>query len=80
LQLGVLLPQLNERQQRLALASEARLLVHGGVRAVAHAASLFPGCLKVRGDGSWRRADPGRHPVALRTSELFILAVQAARR
>ena len=27
----VLLPHLNERQQRLALATEARLLGHGGV-------------------------------------------------
>src|SRR4051794_739557 len=33
----VLLPHLNERQQRLALATEARLLGHGGVRAVAEA-------------------------------------------
>ena len=32
---AVLLPHLNERQQRLALAVEARLLGHGGVRAVA---------------------------------------------
>ncbi|MBO0875943.1 MAG: ISAzo13 family transposase [Pseudonocardia sp.] len=31
----VLLPHLNERQRRLALAAEARLLGHGGVRAVA---------------------------------------------
>jgi hypothetical protein len=31
----VLLPHLNERQQRLALATEARLLGHGGVRLVA---------------------------------------------
>src|SRR5688572_27411968 len=31
----VLLPHLNERQQRLALATEARLLGHGGIRAVA---------------------------------------------
>src|SRR3954469_22189472 len=33
----VLLPHLNERQQRLALATEARLLGHGGVAAVAEA-------------------------------------------
>src|SRR4051812_26334414 len=33
----VLLPHLNERQQRLALATEARLLGHGGVRAGAEA-------------------------------------------
>ena len=36
----VLLPHLNERQQRLALAAEARLLGHGGVRAVADAAGV----------------------------------------
>jgi transposase len=32
---GVLLPHLNERQRRLAMATEARLLGRGGVRAVA---------------------------------------------
>jgi transposase len=37
---AVLLPHLNERQQRLALATEARLLGHGGVRAVAEAAGV----------------------------------------
>jgi Rhodopirellula transposase DDE domain len=36
----VLLPHLNERQQRLALAVEARLLGHGGVRAVVQAAGV----------------------------------------
>ena len=36
----VLLPHLNERQQRLALAVEARLLGHGGVRAVAQVARV----------------------------------------
>ncbi len=36
----VLLPHLNERQQRLALGTEARLLGHGGVRAVAEAAGV----------------------------------------
>src|SRR5919107_4923108 len=36
----VLLPHLNERQQRLALATEARLLGHGGVRAVAEATGV----------------------------------------
>jgi Rhodopirellula transposase DDE domain len=35
-----LLPHLNERQQRLALAVEARLLGHGGVRAVARVAGV----------------------------------------
>ena len=36
----VLLPHLNERQRRLLLATEARLLGHGGVRAVARAAGV----------------------------------------
>ena len=36
----VLFPHLNERQQRLALGQEARLLGHGGVRAVARAAGV----------------------------------------
>jgi hypothetical protein len=37
---AVLLPHLNERQRRLAVATEARLLGHGGVRAVAQAAGM----------------------------------------
>ena len=37
---GVLLPYLDERQKRLALGTEARLIGHGGVRAVALAASV----------------------------------------
>jgi transposase len=36
----VLLPHLNERQRRLVLAQEARLLGHGGVRAVARVAGV----------------------------------------
>jgi len=36
----VLLPQLNERQQRLALATEARLLGHGAICAVAEATGV----------------------------------------
>jgi len=40
LRFGVLLPHLNERQRRLALATEARLLGHGGVRAVARSAGV----------------------------------------
>ena len=40
-----LLPHLNERQQRLALGTEARLLGQGSVRAVAAAAgSVRPRC------------------------------------
>jgi transposase len=37
---AVLLPHLNERQRRLAVAAEARLLGHGGVRAVARVAGM----------------------------------------
>ena len=36
----MLLPHLNERQRRLLLATEARLLGHGGVRAVAEVAGV----------------------------------------
>ena len=38
--IGLLLPHLNERQRRLLLAVEARLLGHGGVRAVAQVARV----------------------------------------
>nr|WP_309074953.1 hypothetical protein [Streptomyces sp. NWU339] len=37
---AVLLPHLNERQRRLAVAAEARLLGHGGVRAAARTATV----------------------------------------
>jgi hypothetical protein len=37
---AVLLPHLDERQRRLLMAAEARVLGHGGVRAVAQAASV----------------------------------------
>src|SRR5215472_1868451 len=40
LRLEVLSPHLNERQRRLLLGVEARLLGHGGVRAVAQAAGV----------------------------------------
>ena len=40
LRFEVLLPHLNERQRRLLLAAEARLLGHGGVRAVAQVAGV----------------------------------------
>jgi len=40
LRFGVLMPHLNERQRRLLLATEARLLGHGGVRAVARVAGV----------------------------------------
>jgi len=37
---AVLLPHLNERQRRLAVAAEARLVGHGGVRAAARVAGM----------------------------------------
>src|SRR4051794_24300088 len=40
LRFEALFPHLNERQRRLALAAEARLLGHGGVRAVAEVAGV----------------------------------------
>jgi Rhodopirellula transposase DDE domain len=40
LKFAVVLPHLNERQRRLLLAAEARLLGHGGVRAVARVAGV----------------------------------------
>ncbi|MGW3045823.1 ISAzo13 family transposase, partial [Kitasatospora sp. NPDC001159] len=36
----VLFPHLDERQRRLLMAAEARLLGHGGIRAVARAAGV----------------------------------------
>ena len=35
-----LLPHLDERQRRLALGAEARVLGHGGIKAVARASGL----------------------------------------
>ena len=66
----VLGPHFNERQRRLALAAEARLLGHGGVRAVAQAAGVsdtlleqfqLPHNAQVEHRRYHRR---GRHPLA----------------
>ncbi|MFJ9381557.1 ISAzo13 family transposase [Streptomyces sp. NPDC101455] len=84
LRFGVLLPHLNERQQRLALAAEARLLGHGGVRAVARAAGVSEttvrkGVFELEGgedplpDGRVRRDGGGRKNV----EELDLLLVPA---
>jgi transposase len=71
---AVLLPHLNERQRRLAVAAEARLLGHGGVRAVAQVAGISETTVR-RGvaeleagvaplpDGRVRVAGGGRKPV-----------------
>jgi hypothetical protein len=37
---GVLFPHLDERQRRLLMGAEARILGHGGIRAVARAAQV----------------------------------------
>src|SRR4051794_16375715 len=78
----VLLPHLNERQQRMALACEARLLGHGGVAAVAAAARVSPTTVR-RGVteldsgeeeplpvGRSRRAGGGRKPVTAHDPQL----------
>jgi hypothetical protein len=62
---GLLLPHLNERQRRLLLATEARLLGHGGVRAVGQVAkvsetTIRKGLLELdAGEGQCRSAAPG---------------------
>src|SRR3954468_24213427 len=78
----VLLPHLDERQQRLALGTEARLLGHGGVTAVAAAARVTPNTVR-RGVteldsgeqplpvGRVRRAGGGRKPVTAHDPELM---------
>ncbi len=58
----VLLPHLNERQQRMALACEARLLGHGGVAAVADAGpgQRHNGAPRRERAGLWRGTAAGR--------------------
>src|SRR3954468_6419926 len=77
----VLLPHLDERQQRLALGTEARLLGHAGVAAVAAAAGVSPTTVR-RGVseldsgadplpvGRSRRTGGGRKPVTAHDPEL----------
>src|SRR3954447_880659 len=76
-----LLPHLNERQQRLALGCEARLLGHGGVAAVAAAAGVSSTTVRRGGDeldsaggplpvGRSRLPGGGRKPLTEHDSEL----------
>ncbi|WP_127357030.1 hypothetical protein [Actinacidiphila soli] len=44
--LEAVLPFLNERQQRLLYAAEARQLGHGGIAAIAEAAGVSKGCIR----------------------------------
>ena len=48
LRFRVVFPHLNERQQRLVLGQEARLLGHGGVRAMARAAGVSETTVRAR--------------------------------
>ena len=74
LKFEVVLPHLNERQRRLLLAAEARLLGHGGVRAVARVAGVSESTVRkgvfeledggeTLPDGRVRRAGGGRKSV-----------------
>ncbi|MER6046610.1 ISAzo13 family transposase [Streptomyces sp. NPDC001793] len=78
----VLLPHLNERQRRLMLANEARLLGHGGVRAVARIArvsesTIRKGVIELEAggeplaEGRVRRPGGGRHRSVERDPELL---------
>jgi hypothetical protein len=72
---AMLLPHLNERQRRLMLATEARLLGHGGVRTVARAAGVsettvrkgvfeLEACDEPLAEGRVRRTGGGRKSAA----------------
>ncbi|MEU9837536.1 ISAzo13 family transposase [Streptosporangium sp. NPDC048047] len=74
LKFEVVLPHLNERQQRLLMAAEARLLGHGGVRAVARVAGVSESTVRkgvfeledggeVLPDGRVRREGGGRKSI-----------------
>jgi len=82
LRFEVLLPHLNERQRRLLLAAEARLLGHGGVRAVAKIAGVSEttvrkGVFELEGgeaplpDGRMRRPGGGRKQAAQQDPQLL---------
>ena len=66
----VLLPYLNERQQRLALATEARLLGHGGVRAVAEASGVSATTVR-KGVAEWV-SKPGPMIIDARISKAVV--------
>jgi transposase/DNA-binding transcriptional regulator YdaS (Cro superfamily) len=74
LRFEAVLPHLNERQRRLVLGQEARMLGHGGVRAVAAAAGVSEATVRTGvfeleaggeplPDGRVRRPGGGRRPV-----------------
>ncbi|MFD5066247.1 ISAzo13 family transposase, partial [Streptomyces sp. NPDC058394] len=70
---GVLFPHLDERQQRLLMGAEARVLGHGGTRAVARAAGVSEATVRKGADeleageaplGRVRRTGGGRKKAA----------------
>src|ERR1700759_2547930 len=61
---GSILPHLDERQRRLVLGAEARVLGHGGIRLVAAAAGVREGPGPGRGPKAADRARPGPGPGA----------------
>src|SRR6266498_597972 len=75
---GLLLPHLNERQRRLLLATEARLLGHGGVRAVAQVAKVSETTIRKGLLEPDERGDP-MSPLRWTTKSLRHLATELAR-
>ncbi|MEU8276573.1 ISAzo13 family transposase [Microbispora bryophytorum] len=82
LKFEVVLPHLNERQRRLLMAAEARLLGHGGVRAVARVAGASESTVRkgvfeledggdVLPDGRVRREGGGRKSVEEQDSRVL---------
>ena len=76
----VILPHLDERQRRLLLGAEARVLGHGGIQAVARAAGVRPGTVSAGVDeleagavplGRVRRAGAGRKQAAVQDAGLL---------
>ncbi|GGV44989.1 hypothetical protein GCM10010182_81780 [Actinomadura cremea] len=82
LRFEALVPHLNERQRRLLLAAEARLLGHGGVRAVARVAGASETTVRkgvfeleagggVLPDGRVRRQGGGRKSLEERDPQML---------
>lgn len=82
LKFEVVLPHLNERQRRLLMAAEARLLGHGGVRAVARVAGVSESTVRkgvfeledggdVLPDGRVRRQGGGRKSIEEQDSQVL---------
>ena len=55
--LAAVLPHLDERQRRLVMGAEARVLGHGGIKVVAHAAGVSAVTVS---KGAWPSSRPVR--------------------